>query len=173
MSNVNRPDSIIRAEQPTDAPAIRAVLLAAFPTDAEARLVDLLRRVGRLSISLVAERTGQIIGHIAFSPITIAEKIAGLGLAPLAVHPSAQRTGIGAALVRQGLSSCRTADTGFVVVLGDPAYYRRFGFKPASTWNLTDEYAGGLAFQALELHPDAAPPTGGLVKYAPEFSIFA
>lgn len=164
---------IVRNEHSPDAEPIRALLRAAFPTDAEARLVDALRSAGRLSISLVAERASDITGHIAFSPITIAEKVAGLGLAPVAVHPSAQRGGIGAELVRHGLAACRSASAGLVVVLGDPAWYSRFGFKPASTWNLSDEYAGGDAFQALELQPGAAPPSGGRVKYAPQFAIFA
>lgn len=163
----------IRAEKVPDAEPIRALLRAAFPTDAEARLVDALRNARRLSISLVAERAGHLIGHIAFSPITIAGKVAGLGLAPVAVHPSAQRTGIGAELVRHGLAACHDADAGLVVVLGDPAWYARFGFKPASTWNLSDDYAGGDAFQAIELQPNAAPPSGGRVQYAPEFSVFA
>jgi len=173
ISTVDAPDAIIRNEQSSDAEAIRALLLAAFPTDAEARLVDELRRAGHLTISLLAERAGEIIGHIAFSPITVEEKVAGLGLAPVAVHPSAHRTGLGARLIQEGLSSCRTAGAGLVVVLGDPAYYTRFGFKPASNWNLSDEYGGGEAFQALELQPGAAPPSGGPVKYAPEFSIFS
>ncbi len=173
MSPVNAPIVVIRNEQSPDAEPIRALLRAAFPTDVEARLVDALRNALRLSISLVAERAGQIIGHIAFSPITIAEKVAGLGLAPVAVHPSAQRTGIGAELVRHGLAACRNVNAGLVVVLGDPAWYARFGFKPAATWNLSDDYAGGEAFQALELQPNAAPPSGGRVKYAPEFAIFS
>jgi putative acetyltransferase len=72
----------------------------------------------------------------------------------------------------EGLAKCRRLGVGFVVVLGDPAYYSRFGFQPAARWNLSDEFEGGDAFQAIELMPGAIPIGGGLVKYAPEFSIF-
>jgi putative acetyltransferase len=64
---------------------------------------------------------------------------------------------------------CEEAGCGFVVVLGDPAYYRRFGFRPARSFGLSDEYGGGDAFQALELREGAIPPGGGVVRYAPEF----
>ncbi len=99
----------IRPEQPADAAAIRRVLEAAFPTAAEAHLVELLRAGGHLGISLVAEVDDEIVGHIAFSPVEIegaAVEGIGIGLAPLAVLPDYQRQGIGGQLVREGLAAC-------------------------------------------------------------------
>jgi putative acetyltransferase len=70
------------------------------------------------------------------------------------------------------LAACAQAGFGFVVVLGDPAYYSRFGFRPASRWGLVDEYGGGAAFQAIELSSGSLPITGGVVRYAPSFALF-
>jgi putative acetyltransferase len=143
---------------------------ASFPTPGEARLVDELRAAGRLLVSLVAEAHGEVVGHVAFSPVELQGASGGVGLAPLAVLPGFRRRGVGALLVREGLAHCRGSGRGFVVVLGDPGYYRRFGFVPAARWRLCDEYGGGAAFQALELHPAAIPPSGGVLRYSPEFS---
>jgi putative acetyltransferase len=161
----------LRSEQPADIDAIRRLNEAAFPTPAEARLVDLLREAGRLTLSVVATTEGQIVGHVAFSPITLDGKEFGLGLAPLAVDAAYRRHGIGAAIVEHALANCREMGTPLVVVLGEPHYYSRFGFEPASRHCLVDEYGGGDAFQALWLDPTQLCPSG-TVKYAPEFSIF-
>ena len=158
--------SVIRPETPGDTAAIHALVAACFPTEAEARLIDALRAAGRLTLSLVAVEDGQIAGHVGFSPMTGLD--GGLGLAPLAVRADQRRRGIGAALVREGLAACARIGARFVVVLGDPAYYSRFGFAPAGRWGLSGEYGGGDAFQALELVPGAIGP--GLVRYAPEFA---
>lgn len=160
----------VRPEHPDDNPAIHAVHVGSFPTDAEARLVDLLRAAGRLSVSLVAEADGAVVGHVAFSPVTAATGAVGAGLAPVAVLESYRRQGIAAALVRSGLQACVEAGFGWVVVLGEPEYYGRFGFRPASGFGLSDEYGGGTAFQALELSPGQLPVGAGLVRYAPEFA---
>ena len=80
--------------------------------------------------------------------------------------------GVGSALVRAALAACGSLQVGFVVVLGEPKFYSRFGFVPASNWKLTDEYGGGGAFQAVELAPGEIPADGGVVRYAPEFSVF-
>jgi putative acetyltransferase len=165
--------STIRAELPGDEDGIRRVHNAAFPSPLESRLVDALRGVGRLTISRVAAIEAEIVGHIAFSPITINDSIVGLGLAPLAVAPSFQRQGIGSILLLDSLGECAANGVGLIVVLGEPSYYSRFGFKHAAQWNLSDEYKGGEAFQAIELITGAIPAGGGLVQYAPEFSIFA
>lgn len=162
---------IIRSERAADQAAIHAVHAASFPTTAEARLVDALRAARRLRISLVAVEGDAIIGHIAFSPVHVAHTTDGLGLAPLAVIPAEQRRGVGAELVRAGLVACEHVDCAFVVVLGDPRYYGRFGFTPASTFDLRDEYGGGAAFQAMELRVNAIPTAGGTVRYAPEFAL--
>lgn len=162
--------SIIRPEHPDDAAAIFAVHRAAFPTEDEARLVDALRVAGHAAISLVAEAEGQVVGHIVFSPVSVvgAADKRGLGLAPVAVVPGHQRCGIGSALIREGLSSCCQAGYDFVVVLGHPEYYSRFGFRRASEVGLGNEYGADEAFMVLELAPGGLPPAG-LVEYGPEF----
>ena len=161
---------VVRPEQPGDAAVVRAVHAASFPTSAEARLVDLLRAAGRLRVSLVAEVGGAVVGHVAFSPVTAASGATGVGLAPVAVAEPYRRQGIGAALVRAGLGACRAAGFGWAVVMGEPGYYSRFGFRPAAEFGLSDEYGGGPAFQAVELLAGALPVGGGLVRYAPEFA---
>jgi len=177
------PGLVLRAERPGDAPALRALLTAAFPGPLEAQLVDDLRRAGRLTISWLALRDEQIVGQIAFSPVTLNGVPCGLGLGPLSVSLAHRKQGIGAALVQAGLAQasfaqagfaqCSEENVGFAVVLGDPRYYARFGFRPAASWQLRDEYQGGPAFQALEFRSGAIPTTGGLVQYAPEFALFA
>lgn len=171
----------IRPEEPADHEAIHAVHAASFPTNAEARLVDALRESGSLRVSLVAVCEGEIVGHVAFSPVALdavnagassgAGSALGAGLAPVAVLTTSRRRGIADDLIREGLESCAESGFGFVVVLGDPTYYRRFGFLPAAGWGLADEYGGGEAFQALELEPASIPDGGGLVRYAREFGI--
>jgi putative acetyltransferase len=166
----------IRPEQPNDAVAIRRVLEAAFPTPAEAHLVELFRAGGHLEISLVAERDGEIVGHIAFSPVEVAGAAGeggGIGLAPLAVLPTYQRQGIGGRLVREGLAACERMGSGFVVVLGEPEYYQRFGFTRADRRGLGNEYGADEAFMVLELLIGSIPENGGLVRYGPEFAAFA
>lgn len=164
---------IIRPATAADLPAIDAVHRAAFPTDVEARLVALLIAHGQDRASLVAEERGPIVGHVLFSPVDVGDaednRPSGLGLAPVAVLPDWQRCGIGAALILAGLDACRSLDAPFVVVLGEPAYYSRFGFEAASRYNLTCEFGGGDAFQVLVLRERSAPADGGLVRYAPEF----
>jgi putative acetyltransferase len=156
---------------------------AAFPTDVEARLVDRLRETGHARLSLVAESDGgALVGHVLFSPVTIVKGLgassitapvgSGLGLAPVAVVPAEQRRGIGSALIREGLKACRRQGCGFVVVLGHPEYYPRFGFRRASEVGLGNEYGADEAFLVLELEPGSLPPGGGLVKYGPEFAEF-
>jgi putative acetyltransferase len=161
----------IRFEKPGDCDAIHAVHAGSFPTEGEARLVDALRAAGSLCASLVAVDEGKVVGHVAFSPITVAGVREGAGLAPVAVLPEYRRRGIAEELIRKGLEACEQLDFGFVVVLGDPTYYRRCGFLPAAGWGLSDEYGGGEAFQVLELRPASIPTGGGLVRYAPEFAV--
>lgn len=163
---------MIRPEHPGDATAIHDLVASCFDTPAEATLIEQLRSAGRLIISLVEEQGGQLVGHVGFSPVTIDNRVTdGLGLAPLAVAATHRRRGIGAALVRAGLAACRNRDAGFVVVLGDPAYYGRFGFATASQRRLQDTFGGGDAFGVIELRADALPPTGGVIRYAPEFAV--
>lgn len=165
----------IRAERPGESAAIRMVHQQAFhPSPNEAHLVELLRRAGRMTFSLVAVHEGLVVGHVAFSPVTLVPApptlIRGLALGPIGVLPAYQRRGIGSRLVREGLEACRESGYSFVVLLGDPQYYRRFGFVPASTYRLGNEYGAGDAFMALELQPGALRRVEGLVRYAPEFA---
>jgi putative acetyltransferase len=160
----------IRTEDHADLDAIRKVHVESFPTHLEAQLVDELRDSGRLRISLVAEEEGKVVGHVAFSPVSLANTTDGAGLGPVAVRSAFRKRGIAEKLIRDGLARCNTLQFGFVVVLGDPHYYGRFGFVPAARWGLSDEFRGGDAFQAMELRSGAIPSEGGLVHYPPEFN---
>lgn len=163
----------IRDEQAGDEEAIFAVHAAAFPTDAEARLVDALRGARHLVLSLVAEIEGRVIGHVAWSPVSVegcSSVPSALGLAPVAVLPAEQHRGVGGALVRTGLERCRSAAVPFVVVLGEPAYYGRFGFVPASRFALLDEHGGADAFMVQATSPSGLDGVRGLVRYGLEFA---
>lgn len=159
-----------RPELASDVKPIRDILEAAFPTPAEARLVDALRASGNLVVSMVAADASGPVGHVAFSPVTVGDA-RGLGLAPMAVVPAHQNRGVGALLVREGLASCGSLGCGFVVVLGEPEYYGRFGFTRASALGLDNEYGVDEAFMVIELKAGALPADGGLVRYAPEFAL--
>ena len=162
----------VRWERPTDIPMLGEVHRSAFPSEAEAILVDRLRQNGNSVVSLVAEISGKVVGHIVFSPVSIEgapEITNGLGLAPVAVLPEFQRRGVGSQLVQAGLAASLRALYGFVVVLGEPSFYRRLGFRQASTVGLHNEYGAEEAFMVLELQAGALPEKGGLIKYRPEF----
>lgn len=163
----------IRPEQPKDHAAVRAIVTAAFPTDAEARLVDALRANGKAIYSFVALlENDEVVGHVLFSPVTTPPSSAnGLGLAPVAVKPELQSQGIGSKLIRAGLVECKADGFDFVVLLGDPVYYHRFGFQTASVFGLQNEYGVDEEFMVLRLS-DRELPTG-LVRYATEFSLFS
>jgi putative acetyltransferase len=164
---------LVREEQPADRAAIFAVNAAAFPTDAEARLVDALRAGGGLLLSLVAEDAGALVGHIAFSPVTVTRPdgtcAGGVGLAPMAVVPPRQRAGIGGRLVAEGLRRLRAAGHRFCVVLGHPAYYPRHGFVRASAHGLAwDRPVPDDAFLVQALVPGGLDGVAGVVRYRPE-----
>ncbi len=163
----------IREEREDDASAVYAVNAAAFETSAEAALVDLLRRQARPVVSLVAEVDGSIVGHIMFSPaaLTGPEQCRLMALGPMAVSPRCQRRGIGSALVHAGLDRCRALGFDAVVVLGHPAFYPRFGFQPASRFDLRCEYdAPDDAFMTIELVAGALEGKSGVAKYHSAFS---
>ena len=163
---------IIRSEKFADVSAIEALHVACFEGPLEARLVGMLRDAGRLTISLVAEEADEIAGHIAFSPVT-AGGVVGMGLAPLAVREASRGQRIGTRLVQAGLDAARKLPFGFAVVLGSPSFYGRCGFEPAFRFGLVDEYGGGEAFQVIPLRPSGVPVGAGIVRYAPEFGVFA
>ena len=159
----------IRKETPADHKSVEAIHDAAFKGPAEAGLVRALRPTALAS--LVAEVDGAIAGHVLFFPLPLLrgdERMEAVGLAPLAVRPDSQRTGIGSALTRAGLE--RLDGYPLVVVLGDPAYYGRFGFSPGSGLGLTSRYAdAGDAFQALELIEGALKGGGWTTVYPAAF----
>lgn len=166
----------IRPHEPHDAPAVRDLLTLAFPIDAEARLVESLAEENSIVSALVAERdsasAGPIAGFLACSPVTLdGQPTTGVGLAPLAVHPDDRSAGLGAALITAGLKQCTDIGAEFAVVLGEPGYYTRFGFEPASRAGLSSVYQAGDAFMARELTPGGLPGPG-LIRYAPAFDIF-
>ena len=125
----------IRQERPEDATIIHALTDAAFKgmpfsDQTEAQVIDRLRAAGALTISLVAIEGGEIIGHVAFSPVTInGEAGDWYGLGPVSVWPDHQRAGTGQALIREGLRQLQSMSAGGCVLLGNPAYYGRFEFE--------------------------------------------
>jgi putative acetyltransferase len=166
----------VRPETSADRPAIHSLVAAAFGQPAEADLIDALRDNGGVTLSLVAERDGEIVGHILFSPVTVESDgggFAALGLAPMAVAPSCQRQGIGSRLIWAALEECRRAGHEVVVVLGHPEYYPRFGFVPSKSLGIryVDEVPDDV-FMVLELRAGALAGRGGVVRYRPEFSGF-
>jgi putative acetyltransferase len=157
-----------RIECARDAPAVGALLKAAFEGGAEVDLVGRLRDRGDIRLALVAEQAGRVVGYAAFLRLTMTAHgvaVSAIGLAPLAVEPAWQRQGIGAALVREGLSRLKSAGERIAFVLGDPAYYARFGFKVSERY--ISRYSGPH-FQALVLAPDA--PLSGHVAYPDPFA---
>ena len=162
---------MIRSERAGDEPEIAALITEAFATaphssGTEAKIVEGLRAAGALAVSLVAAHEGRIVGHIAFSPVTITSGDGGwFGLGPVAVLPECQRTGIGGALIHAGLAELRAIGAKGCVVLGDPEYYGRFGFRADKALSFPGpppEY-----FQALRFAEDSAH---GEVQYHRAFS---
>ncbi len=164
---------IIRDEENMDLAAIHAVNAAAFPTPAEAILVDALRELAHPLVSLVAVDGETVVGHIMFTPVSLSghSDLSIMGLAPMAVAPGKQRRGVGSALVRAGLERCRQLLVGGVVVLGHPEYYPRFGFLPATRFSLVSEYeVPEEAFLALELRAGYFEGVSGTIRYHAAFS---
>jgi putative acetyltransferase len=131
--NVN-PGVVIRSETLKDVVAINEVTIAAFKTQGisnhtEQFIIEALRAAGALALSLVAEMDGRVIGHIAFSPVTISDGTPNwYGLGPVAVLPEHQRKGIGRSLIREGISRLKDINAQGCCLVGHPDYYRKFGF---------------------------------------------
>jgi putative acetyltransferase len=169
---------MIRDEIPADYPAITTLVDAAFlghpySRQTEARIVAALRQAGALAVSLVAEEDGLVVGQIAFSPVTIEGGEPGwYGLGPVAVQPDRQGQGIGRALIEAGLARLTALGAAGCVLVGEPDFYRRFGFRadPRLTYpGLPPEYFLVRAIAG----PDgttAALPTG-VVRFHPAFDV--
>lgn len=163
----------IRAEEPGDRLAIDEVVRQAFGQEDEVTLVQALRAGGHNLLSLVAERAGKIVGHLLFTRILIQGEFQtweAVALAPLAVLPAVQRTGIGSALMREGLQQLTARGETIVVVLGHEHYYTKFGFSAELAKPLLAPFSGP-SWMALELQPDALKAVSGHVRYVPPFGI--
>ena len=165
-------DIRIRNEAATDIEQVRAIVRAAFATEAESKLVDILRANGKATISLVAVNGGEVLGHILFSPVTTTppSEAKGIGLAPVSVRPDAQAQGIGSKLIREGLRLCQELGFDYCVVLGGPKYYQRFGFEKASPFGIRNEYGVDNEFMVIHFSDRSV---AGLVQYASEFGVFS
>lgn len=166
----------IRPETQADIAAVHTINVDAFTTSelgysGEAEIVDELRSSHPQGLlSLVAEAAGKVVGHILFSPVTIGEQdVIGMGLGPMAVTPACQRAGIGSQLIEDGIKQLRNHGTPFIVVLGHPQYYSRFGFRRASAQGIHCEYDGvpDEAFMVLVLEESFVAQ--GAARYLPEF----
>ncbi|MBA2588692.1 MAG: N-acetyltransferase [Alphaproteobacteria bacterium] len=156
---------VIREEQSSGFDAIRAVHLSAFPSANEADLVEALRRDGDAVISLVAMENDLVTGHVLFSRMRAPAR--ALGLAPVAVLPAFRRQGVAARLIEAGLRMAAEQGWEMVFVLGDPAYYQRFGFGTGQARDFISPYAGEH-FMVRALVADA--PRAGNADYAAAFS---
>ena len=161
----------IRKERPDDVAAVRDVNRRAFGQDQEANIVDALRTNGGALLSLVATVNGQVVGHIMYSPLTVAENVNGVALSPMAVLPEYQRQGLGTRLIEAGNRKIKDAGYPFIIVVGHADYYPRFGFRPAneygikSEWDVPDE-----VFMLVVLNEEKMQGVSGLAKYRLEFS---
>ncbi|UCE79592.1 MAG: N-acetyltransferase [Nitrospiraceae bacterium] len=130
----------IRKEKETDRDQITQLHYQVFNEPEEGTIVDNLRKNNNLTISLVYEIDGNIVGHIAYSPVYKEQEIIGLGLAPIAVLPEYQNQGIGSALIRYGNSVALSIGYKKIFVLGLPDYYSRFGFHMARKYNYFSKF---------------------------------
>lgn len=146
---------MIRYARPADHAAIAQVVEAAFGKADEVRLVERLRAAEDALFELVAEEAGEVVGHIMFSRLWADRDEMFAALAPMAVRPDLQRSGLGSALVRAGLESARDFGAHGVIVLGHPAYYPRFGFSAQAAARIAAPYAGSPSFMALALEDGA------------------
>jgi putative acetyltransferase len=161
----------IRTEKVADAPAIEAVTIAAFlnaphRSHTEQFIVRALRKAGLLTISLVADAEGTIIGHVALSPVSISDGASGwFGLGPISVVPQHQCRGVGSRLMHEALRILRERGAAGCVLLGEPEYYGRFGFRTDPNLVLPD--VPPKYFQAISL--DSSRPRG-TVSYHEAFN---
>jgi putative acetyltransferase len=155
-------ENVIRSETTPDHDAIQEIHRLAFGRPAEAKLVDDLRQSGDAVVSLVAKRDDRVIGHVLFSKLIAPMK--ALGLAPVAVHPFFQKQGVGLALILEGLAQAKQDGWRCVFVLGDPAYYGRFGFRVENARGYSSPYSGDHFMATLF---GDVPKTGEIVYPEP------
>lgn len=163
----------IRKEEPRDQDSVRRVNMAAFENGPEAALVDKLRASCEDYLAFVAVEDGIVVGHILFTPVTVDDcGVIGMGLAPMAVLPSQQHKGIGSQLVRHGLAHLHRSGCPFVIVLGHPEYYPRFGFEPASKYQLSSQWESvpDEAFMVVIYDAGVLPGADSVVRYRDEFN---
>jgi putative acetyltransferase len=159
----------IRTATPRDREAIRLVEEHAFGQQAEAGLVDALVDSGDAVLELVAEEEGQVVGHVLFSRLYVdngGTKFPAVALAPLAVEPSYHGTGIGGALVREAHLRLKDSGEKLAIVLGEPAYYSRFGYARQRA----DRFESDYQCEALQAVTWGEAPETGRLVYAPAFS---
>ena len=169
---------LIRKVKTEDHDIIAALISSAFERDDEAQLVKRLWTEHAVKYERVAEIGSSIVGYCAFSPLTCKPELDGLllGLGPVAVAPTHQNQGVGAALVKDGLKLCQENNARLIAVLGDPDYYERFGFIPAAQRKMT--WAGfdaGDAFRIIAKEGDdfdgTAPDAIRTIHYHPAFDM--
>jgi putative acetyltransferase len=168
-------DIKIRKEIFQDIDSIRAINEKAFGHPQEANIVDKLRANCDGLLSLVVLQDEKIIGHILFSPVTIEGSfgiLKGMGLAPMAVLPELQRYGVGSELVKAGIEILRKSKCPFIIVLGHPEYYPRFGFERASLYGIKSQWQGvpDHAFMILWLDKTMMDHASGVARYRDEFN---
>jgi putative acetyltransferase len=165
---MNAPTLVIRREAAADRQAIHALHRVAFGGEGEAKLVDALRADGAVVLSLVAEEDSYIVGHVLYSRLTLDPPSNGaLSLAPVAVAPERQKRGIGSRLIEEAHRMLAASGEKIVFVLGDPAFYGRFGFSAAAAKPFRTPYDGEY-MQVLALAPDA--PKSGTALYPAAFA---
>jgi len=165
----------IRIESQEDIHQVYLLNEQAFEQPAEANIVDKLRLSCPEYLSLVAEDDQKIVGHILFTPVVLEHShgnIQGMGLAPMAVSPDRQKQGIGSRLVEKGLEILKSQNCPFVIVLGHPEYYPRFGFERASKYGLVSQWEGvpDEAFMVIVMDKTALEGFSGVAKYRIEFN---
>ena len=168
-------DIKIRKETLQDVDSIRVINELAFGQVQEANIVDKLRANCEGLLSLVALPDDKIIGHILFSPATIEGSfgtLRGMGLAPMAVLPEFQRQGVGSGLVKTGVELLKNSTCPFIIVLGHPEYYPRFGFERASLYRIKSQWEGvpDHEFMILWVDKTMMYHVSGVAKYRDEFN---
>lgn len=164
------PNLIIRDETDADIDAITDVTVAAFETleisqHTEQFIVQALRAANALAVSLVAEMDGRVVGHAAFSPVTVSDGARDwYGVGPVSVQPERQRTGIGKALMREGLARLKELNARGCCLVGHPDYYRKFGFE-----NLPGLVIEGVPPEVFLALPFAEPVPQGTVTFHEAF----